>query len=168
MIRKRKLYQRPMKLYQKDRIEEENVLVKRYGLKSKREIWKTLAKINYFRKRAKDLAKSSGEEQEVFFNYLKSLGLEIKSIADILDLQIEDLLKRRLSSVVVSKALATTPKQARQMIAHKKIIVGKNVIDAPSYIVPINLESEIKIKKKNKIKKEEVNAEKEAPVEVSV
>ena len=153
MIRKRKLYQRPMKLYQKSRIEEENVLLKKYGLKNKKEVWKTLAKINYFRKRAKVLTKKPLEEQTVFFNYLISLGLEIKSTADVLDLEVEDLLKRRLSSVVVTKGLAHTPKQARQMIVHKNIIVGDNVINVPSYIVPISLESEIKIKHKIKSKK---------------
>lgn len=153
MIRKRKLYRRPMKLYQKSRIEEENILVKKYGLKNKKEIWKTLAKINYFRKRAKVLTKKPLEEQAVFFNYLRSLGLEIKSTADVLDLEVEDLLKRRLPSIVVIKGLAHTPKQARQMIVHKNIIVGDNVINVPSYIVPINLESEIKIKHKIKSKK---------------
>ena len=66
---------------------------------------------------------------------------------------VEDLLKRRLSSVVVTKGLAHTPKQARQMIVHKNIIVGDNVINVPSYIVPISLESEIKIKHKIKSKK---------------
>ena len=153
MIRKRKLYQRPMKLYQKSRIEEENVWVKKYGLKNKKEIWKTLAKINYFRKRAKILTKASLEEQSTFFNYLRSLGLEIKSTADVLDLEVEDLLKRRLPSVVVNIGLAHTPKQARQMIVHKKIIVGGNVVNIPSYIVPISLESEIKIKSKSKTNK---------------
>lgn len=157
MIRKKKLYSRPMKLYQKARIEEENELVKKYGLKNKREIWKTLAKITYFRKRAMALARATPEEQEVFFSHLRSIGLQINAIADALDLQVEDLLKRRLPTVVAQKGLANTVKQARQMVVHKKIIVGDRTINSPSYLVPIALESTIKRKetKKSVAKKEE-------------
>ena len=63
MIRKRKMFARPKKAYEKTRITEENVLVEKYGLKNKREIWKTIAKIKYYRQRAKDLAKKTDEEQ---------------------------------------------------------------------------------------------------------
>ena len=83
---------------------------------------------------------------------MKVIGLKIDSVSDILDLQVEDLLKRRLSTVVVSNGLANTPQQARQMVTHKRIIVGNNVINIPSYIVPIELESKIKVK--HKLKKE--------------
>ncbi len=149
MKRKKKLYQRPMKLYQKGRIMEENVLVKKYGLKNKREIWKTLAKVNYFRKRAMALSRASSEEQEVFFNKLQNVGLKVKSMADVLGLKVEDLLNRRLPTIIVSKGLATTPKQARQMVVHKKILVDGGVVNIPSYIVPTNLESKITVKKVN-------------------
>ena len=48
MIRKKKKYLRPKKAFEKARIEEENVLLKRYALKSKTELWKVIAKVNYF------------------------------------------------------------------------------------------------------------------------
>ncbi len=159
MIRKKMLYKRPMKLYQKNRIQEENVLLKKYGLKNKREIWKTLAKIDYYRKRAMSLANAQREDQESFFNYLRGIGLSINSISDILGLGIEDLLRRRLSNIIVERKLANTQKQARQMIVHKKIIVGENVVNAPSYIVPLVLEQNIKIKRKNKAENENIKSE---------
>ena len=34
------MFARPKKAYEKTRITEENVLVEKYGLKNKREIWK--------------------------------------------------------------------------------------------------------------------------------
>ena len=37
--RKRKLFSRPKKLFDRARMDEENILIKRYGLKNKREIW---------------------------------------------------------------------------------------------------------------------------------
>ena len=46
------------------------------------------------------------------------------------------------------KKLATTSKGARQLITHKKVIVGRNVVDSPSYIVPVELENKISLKTK--------------------
>lgn len=148
MIRKKKLYARPRKAFEKTRIEEENVLVKNYGLKNKKEIWKSLAKISYFRKRAKALAKASREEQEVFFRKLNALGLKVNSITEALDLQVEDLLKRRLPTIVARLKFANTIRQARQMVVHKKIIINGRVVDSPSFIAGIDDEEKISVKKK--------------------
>lgn len=154
MKRKRRLYSRPMKLYQKARILEENKLVKEYGLKNKREIWKAISKIDYFRKRAMTLAQASNEEQEIFFKGLNEIGLSVRSISDVLGLQVEDLLKRRLPTIVLNKKLANSAKHARQMVTHKKIIVGENIVNAPSFIVPIYLENKIRVKQNTKKKEE--------------
>ena len=148
MIRKKKLYARPIKLYEKTRIEEENELLKKYALKNKREVWKSLAKITYYRKRAMALARASKEEQDVFFKKLNSIGLKVNSIANVLGLQIEDILERRLPSIVAKKGLANSAKHARQMVAHRRIVVGGRVVNIPSYIVPVSLENQISIKKR--------------------
>ncbi len=150
MIRKKKLFVRPKKAYEKSRIYEENSLVKKYGLKNKREIWKTSAKINYFRTRAKSLANASHEEQKVFLNKLNLIGLKVNSLEDVLALKVEDLLNRRLSTIVASKKISQTPKHARQMIIHKKILVNNKVVNSPSYIVSVEEESLIKLKHSNK------------------
>ena len=148
MIRKKKKFMWPRKLYDKPRILDENKLVKKYGLKNKREIWKTEAKVNYFRTRAKALINESQEDQKTFFNKLNQVGLKVNSIADVLSLGMVDLLERRLSTVVYSKGLASTPRQARQMIVHKKILMGDKMVSSPSYLVKIDEEKKIKIKKK--------------------
>jgi len=151
MIRKKNKFSWPRKLYDKIRIGGENKLVEEYGLKNKREIWKAEAKIKYFRNRAKFLINESKEEQEQFFSKLKNLGLEVNTIAEVLALAKEDLLKRRLSTIVWKKGLANTAKQARQYIVHKKVFVGDRTINVPSYIVTTDLENKITIKK-NKLK----------------
>ena len=163
MIRKKKLYSRPTKPFEKTRIEEENILVKKYGLKNKKEIWKALAKINYFRKRAMVLAEAPLEEQEVFFNKLNNLGFGINSIADVLDLNVESLLKRRLPSIVTKQGLANSQKHARQLVAHKNVAIGERIINSPSYIVSVDEENRINIKSRlnksntqTEIKNEEV------------
>lgn len=155
MIRKKNKFSWPRKLYDKTRISDENKLVEEYGLKNKREIWKAEAKIKYFRDRAKFLITESTQEQEQFFSKLRSIGLSVKTIADVLALNKEDLLKRRLATVVWKKGLANTARQARQFIVHKQVFVDGKAVDVPSYIVPTELESNITLKAKSvKIAKE--------------
>ncbi len=151
MIRKKKKYVKPRKAYEKARILEENKLMEKFGLKNKREIWKTLARINYFRSRAKALAKSSLEQQEILFGKLNNIGLDVKSTADVLALRIENLLERRLSTIVYKKGFASTPRQARQMIVHKKVLIGKNAVNAPGYIVSVHEENLISVNSKKQI-----------------
>jgi small subunit ribosomal protein S4 len=140
-------------LYDSVRIGEENKLVDRYGLKNKREIWKVEAKVGYFRSRAKKLITAPTADQQAFFKKLQSIGLAVQSIADVLALTKEDLLKRRLTMILVQRGLATTPKHARQMIGHKRVTVGRGVVSAPGYLVPVHEEAHITLKKvKEKVK----------------
>ncbi|MEK6893451.1 MAG: 30S ribosomal protein S4 [Nanoarchaeota archaeon] len=162
MIRKKKLYSKPRKLYIKTRISQENALLIKYGLKNKREVWKALAKIKYFRKRAMDLSKASSEEQNVLFGKLKIIGLNTNTIADVLALNVESLLERRLPTIVFKKKLASTPQHARQLVVHKKIFVDGKIINVPSYIVSLKEEPLISIKpskKKHTAEKKVENAE---------
>ena len=160
MIRKKNLFVRPKKAYESSRIAEENVLLKKYGLKSKKEVWKAAAKINYYRSRAKDLAKSTLEEQKVLFSKLTAIGIKVNSIADVLALKIENLMERRLPTVVFRNNLAKTAQQARQMVTHKNILIDGKVVNSPSYIVPVSQENAISVRvsKKPKPAKEEIKA----------
>jgi small subunit ribosomal protein S4 len=166
MIRKKNRYARPKKAYEKSRIIEEDTLVKVYGLKNKKEIWKALAKVKYFRRRAMALAKAPLEEQEILFTKLKAIGLKTNTTADVLALKLEDLLERRLQTIVFKRNLANTPKHARQMVTHKKISINGSIVNKPSYIVSVDSENTIKLvnPEVKKVKKEKVSEEK--PVEV--
>lgn len=150
MIRKRKKFEWPKKLWDKPRILDENKLKLKYGLKNKREIWKTDAKVKYFRNRGKNLITAEQDEQQIFFDKLNKIGLKIQTIADVLSMEKEDLMKRRLATVVYKKGLADTPRQARQMIVHKRVLVGGNVVNIPSYLVKVEEEKNIILKKKIK------------------
>lgn len=144
--RKHKKYTRPRRLYDKTRIEEENLLVRKYGLKNKREIWKADSAIKKIRKQAKLLLTKSTEEQTKFIEKLKKQGFATASIADVLALNKEDYLKRRLQSIVVAKKLATTPKQARQFIVHKHVTINRKIVNIPSYLVKVDEEEQIELK----------------------
>jgi len=161
MKRKHKKYSKPKKPFNKARITEEEAIKKEFGLKNKREIWKSEAKIKFMREKAKKLISASKEEQQILFNKLKRIGLNVNSITDILSLDKKDYLKRRLQTVIVAKKIVPTVKNARQLIVHKKILVNGSVIDKPSYIVPIEFENKILLKEKSKTEKELDNVEKE-------
>ena len=159
MKRKHKRYSKPKRPFEKNRIEEEAKLKKEFGLKNKREIWKAEAKIKSIREKAKKLISASPEKQKDLFNRLKKIGLNVNSISDALGLDKRDYLNRRLQTVLVNKKIARTPKSARQMITHKKIIVGGEVVQIPSYIVPVELENKISVKEKSKKNKKEKTEE---------
>lgn len=143
--RKTKLYSRPKKIYDTVRIKEENELVKRYGLKNKREIWRADFAIGKIRNIAKKLITASEEEKQEFINRQKAKGFAVETIADILGLNKEDYLKRRLESVVVAKQLAKTPKQARQFITHRYITINDNIVNSPSHITTVEEEATVKL-----------------------
>lgn len=150
MKRRHKKYSRPKRPFDKARIDEEGIIKKKYGLKNKREIWKAEAKVAVMRQKAKKLIKARHEEKEILFKRLQKIGLKISSIADILGLDKTNYLDRRLQTIVFKKNIASTPKTARQMITHKKILVNQKVVDSPSYIVPTEYENKIELKLKNK------------------
>ena len=158
--RKRKLFVRPKKIYDKERIDTEKNLVKKYGLKNRKEIWKAKTAISRFRSRAKKLIGKDEESQRKFLEKLNKMGLNVIGISDILALNEENLLDRRLETFVVRKKLARTQKQARQLIVHKNVLVEGKIINVPSFLVTRDLEDKIKLKtKKVKLKKEMVGEE---------
>ena len=159
MIRKHKKFRKPRTRFDATRIEEENQIVERYGLKNKREIWKAKAKLEDIRNVAKKLIDSGQEEQEKFLIKLRKLGFNVKTTVDVLALTEEDILKRRLQTIVYSKKLATTAKGARQLITHRHILVNGKVVSIPSYLVKVDEENKIKLNLKRKIKAAEKDLE---------
>jgi len=171
MKRQKKKYSRPRRPFDKARIDEENVLRDKYGLKNKKEIWKADAAIGRIRNQAKKLITAEEDEKNTFVDGLKKKGFEVESIADALALDKEDWLKRRLQTVVNKKGFTTTAKQARQLITHKHVSIGDQVVNIPSYQVSLEEEGLVKLnlalktgeKKKDKLEeiKEEVGEGKE-------
>ena len=159
--RKRKMFSRPRKLFDRTRTDEENVLVKRYGLKNKKEIWKAKTAVSKLRRRAKSLIGKDVEEQQVFFDKLNRNGMAVTSISDVLALTEESVFERRLQTMLFKKKLANTVKQARQLIVHKNVVVDGTIVNIPSFVVTKDLENKISIKEKEVAPEEKV-AEEEA------
>jgi len=146
MKRKHKKYSRPRKPFDKIRILEEAKIKENFGLKNKKEIWRSDSAVKVIRRRAKSLISANLEEQKRFFEKLKKIGIKANSIADVLSLDKKDLLNRRLQTVVFGRKIARTSKHARQLIVHKKILVNGRAVNSPSYIVPVEFENKIELK----------------------
>ncbi|NVM52974.1 MAG: 30S ribosomal protein S4 [Candidatus Helarchaeota archaeon] len=144
-----KKYRAPRHPWQKERLETELRILGRYGLRNKKEIWKFKTKIEDFRGIAKQLLALSAEEaakkQRELMTKLDRLGLlpTTASLDDVLDLSLDDLLERRLQTIVVQKGLARTMDQARQFIVHRHIAIAGTRVTSPSHIVLRKEEDEI-------------------------
>ncbi len=142
--KKKNKFKKPRKSFDRTRIEEEDKIVLKYGLKNKKEIWKAESEVSKLRRRAKALIPKTDEERNEFFGKLNDLGLNVKTTADALALTKEDWLERRLQTKVFKIGLSKTPLESRQLIVHKKISVDGKIVNIPSFLV--NSKSEKKIK----------------------
>jgi small subunit ribosomal protein S4 len=77
------------------------------------------------------------EIQQTLLKKLVTLGVlgPDAGFEDVLLLTVEEILKRRLQTIVFEKGLAKTIYQARQFVVHGHIQVRGKKINAPSYIV---------------------------------
>jgi small subunit ribosomal protein S4 len=139
--KQRKKYATPRHPWRRDQLDVELRLMGEYGLRNKRELWRYKTMLSEMRGIARSLLAKSGTEREKserdFLSRLKRMGLarETASIDDTLDLDIRDLLERRLQTVVFRGGLAGSPSQARQLISHGHIAIGGHVVSVPGYLV---------------------------------
>ncbi len=120
--------------------------MKEYGLRRKKEIWKVESVLRGFRRRARNLAAKRNEmEEKKLLERLQKLGLFDKTpnLTDVLILTTENLLERRLQTLVYRKGLANTSKQARQLITHGHIAIDERKIVFPGFMVAKEVENKI-------------------------
>ncbi|MDW0135332.1 MAG: S4 domain-containing protein, partial [Nitrososphaeraceae archaeon] len=65
------------------------------------------------------------------------------SLDDILNLKIEDILERRLQTIVMRKMGIKSPFQARQVVIHRHGSIGNRKVNLPGYLVKKEDESKI-------------------------
>jgi small subunit ribosomal protein S4 len=147
--RQRKKYETPRFLWRKDTLQEELKLLGQYGLRNKHELWRHETSLSKYRGIARSLIGKTPEERakmenELLFK-LKKIGVlqETAALDNVLDLAIEDMLERRLQTLVFRKSLAKTSYQARQLITHGHILIGNRRITIPSYIVSREEEAQL-------------------------
>ena len=148
----RKKYVTPSHPWQQDRIKDENELIKKYGLKNKREIWKAETKLRTYRGQARELLakvetsdQQSKKESQQLLNSLNKMNILAanSNLDDVLALDTESVLSRRLQTLTYLKGLSNTPNQARQLISHGHIAVGNRRVTVPGYMVSKEEEKQI-------------------------
>lgn len=139
--RLKKKFRKPKHPFQKERIIEELEFLGKYGLRNKREFWKSrtiLADWRNIARKSRSLSKGRAiEVQQELIRKLARLGIigSEAEFEDVLLLTVEDVLKRRLQTLVYERGYASSIYQARQFITHGHIQVAGKKISAPSYIV---------------------------------
>lgn len=137
-------YDAPLKRWDATRITEEKEIIKKFGLKNKREVWKMQTKVAKYRKTAQKLFTKGGpaaeKQKKELIDKLFRMGLldQTATLDDVLGLTTANILARRLQTIVHEKGLATTADQARQFITHGHVQIGDRVVTVPSYLVSRN------------------------------
>ncbi|MEM3431711.1 MAG: 30S ribosomal protein S4 [Candidatus Micrarchaeia archaeon] len=140
----RKKYETPKKVWDKERLKIENALLKKYGLKNMRELWRNSLIIKKVRREVRKLFSLEDEIANArgkrIIDRLYNLGIVEKDIKieDLLSLTVEDVLRRRLQTLVYDQGLAKNIRQARQLIVHGFIAVNGKKVNRPSYLVKRN------------------------------
>ena len=145
----KKKFKRPKKPWDSSRLEEEKTIMRQYGLRNKRELWRAQEILRQFRRRARELISvEDPENTRILMDKLVKLGLLSKEagLDDVLALETNTLLDRRLQSLVLKRRLASTPLHARQLITHGHVTIGPRKTKYPSFLVPSEDESRIKVK----------------------
>ena len=130
-----------------------------FGLKTKRELWKAHTELSRLRKQARSLLalrqEVRQEKEPILMKSLSKIGLveENSTLDDVLNLQVTDLLSRRLQTVVLKKFGFRTPYQARQAVVHGHIMIGDRVVNIPSYTVSMDEEKNIRISPDSSLEK---------------
>ena len=137
----RKQYSRPRSPWRADQLAQELYLLGTYGLRNKRELWKAETQLSSVRKQARTLLAATRvvreREEKKLLDSLRKKGLirEEATLDDILSLTVEDMLARRLQSMVFKKGMALSSLHARQLIVHGHVAVGNRIITVPGYEV---------------------------------
>ena len=141
-------YQTPVRPWDRQRIDAERETLKSFGLKNKKELWRTEGTIRKYRRLARALAaKHDSKQEKLIIDKLIELGVldEGAGLDDILSMSTQRFLDRRLQTVLKNKGLANTVKHARQMIVHGHVKISDRKVIYPSYIVSRGEEGKIRI-----------------------
>jgi small subunit ribosomal protein S4 len=139
--KQRKKFETPRFPWRKDILQEELKLQGQYGLRNKHELWRHKTTLSKARGIARSLISKPAEERAKMENellaQLKKKGIlqETAVLDNVLDLTIDDVLERRLQTIVFRKGLARTIFQSRQLITHGHVTINNRRVTIPGLLV---------------------------------
>jgi len=139
--KQRKKYETPRFPWRTDTLQAELKLLGQFGLRNKHELWRHRTMLSKYRGIARSLLGMTTQQREVLERQLLSrlnrLGIlsETAVLDNVLDLSLEDILERRLQTLVFRKGMTKSIYQARQLITHGHIAIENKRVLSPSYLV---------------------------------
>ncbi|MHA1936025.1 MAG: 30S ribosomal protein S4 [Candidatus Thorarchaeota archaeon] len=147
--RQKKKYATPKRPFDSDRFEQELQFIGSYGLRNKKELWRHRTKLSNYRRQARNLlavseAERAQTEKELVEKLLRQGILKTEPTLDhVLDLTLEDILDRRLQTIVFRKGLACSMYHARQLVTHGHIALDAARVTTPSRIMTVTEEDRL-------------------------
>merc|ERR1712086_459977 len=142
----------PRRAYDKERLDAELKMIGTFGLKNKREIWRNGLILSKVRAVARNLLTMDEKDPRRIFEGQAPMRRMIRyGILDedkqrldyVLALKVEDFLERRLQTLVFSRGLAKSIHHARVLIRQRRIRVGNQLVNVPSFNVRTSSEKHI-------------------------
>ena len=139
-----KVYKKPRRMFERERLDRELKLVGAYGLRCKREIWRVNLTLSRMRRTARlllTLPEAHPRRQlegAALLRRCHDLGI-LEGGRDQLDyvlsLTARNILDRRLQTLVARCGLAASVHHARCLIRQRHIAVGGQIVTTPSFMV---------------------------------
>ena len=145
----RRIWKKPKRPLNYDLLMDELKTIGTFGLKTKRELWKARTELSRVRHQARSLLALGQDmrekEEPILMESLSKIGLVDKNstLDNVLNLQVSDLLSRRLQTIAHKVLYFKTPYQARQAVVHGHVMIEDRVVTIPSYKVKVEEESSI-------------------------
>ncbi|MHA2351740.1 MAG: 30S ribosomal protein S4 [Candidatus Thorarchaeota archaeon] len=147
--KQKKKYVAPKKPFDSDRFEQELQMIGVYGLRNKKELWKHRTELSNYRRQARELLALPVSEREQLerelVNKLTRLGILTTepTLDHVLDLTMENLLERRLQTIVFRKGLAASMHHARQLVTHGHVALDAARVNTPQRLITVGEEARI-------------------------
>lgn len=127
-------------------------IVGEYGLRNKRELWRIQMVLSKLRKTARELLTLPEDDPKRIFDssalmkrmYKYGFLDESQEKLDyVLALTAQEVLERRLQTLVFKLGLAKSIHHARVLIKQRHIRVGKQIVNVPSFLVRVESQKHI-------------------------
>jgi small subunit ribosomal protein S9e len=147
-----KTFKKPRRPFEKERLDAELKIVGEFGLRNKRELWRVQMVLSKMRSRARELLTLDEADPRRLFEGEALLRRMFKygfltedqnKLDYVLALTPQDVLERRLQTLVFKLGLAKSIHHARVLIRQKHIRVGKQIVNVPSFLVQVESQKHI-------------------------
>jgi len=158
--RQKKKYVTPKRPFDSDRFEQELQLIGQYGLRNKRELWKHRTDLSRYRRQARNLLALSIDERALqekeLVDKLVRTGVLMTepSLDHVLDLTLDNILDRRLQTLIFRKGLACSVYHARQLVTHGHIALDGARVTTPRRVITVAEEDRLMFTPKSALNSE--------------